>query len=266
MIGVVGNSRARSAAASRCHHGVCRSKESPCRSSSAKPCRHRGSSIEPRAPRSAASGLAAERGLWRMPRTSGRAAWAARTAATSSRSSHACATHAVGRPCDRRKLLEPSRLADRVARIPLRLHVHRHGRTVFPGVAQVVRRQVALADRAVVPVAKRNRVSIAEPRIVVALEIPEVLMGIDDRSRRVRSCGFAEHEAPGRGLLSFMLDRSVERASRPSLPPPSARADRLRPRRTCRPQQSPPASRRPPARARRRSRPTWRARSPREMA
>ena len=45
-------------------------------------------------------------------------------------------------------------------------------------------RQVAAPDGAVVAVTARDRRLVAEPRMVVPVEVPEVLMGVDD--------GFAE--------------------------------------------------------------------------
>ncbi len=76
---------------------------------------------------------------------------------------------------------EPAALADRVARVPLGLDEDRLD-DVMPGsVAEVVGRHVVAPERAVVAIAERDRLGIAQPRQIVAREIPEVLVRIDDR-------------------------------------------------------------------------------------
>ena len=66
-------------------------------------------------------------------------------------------------------------------RIPLRLDVHGPDHVVPGRIAEIVARQIVAAERAVVAVAERDRRLVAEPRQVVALEVPEMLMGVDDR-------------------------------------------------------------------------------------
>jgi hypothetical protein len=78
-------------------------------------------------------------------------------------------------------LLDPARLADRIARVPLGLDVHCLDHVVPGGVPEVVRRQVVAPERPIVAVAERHRRLVAEPRQVVAPEVPEMLMGVDDR-------------------------------------------------------------------------------------
>jgi hypothetical protein len=51
-------------------------------------------------------------------------------------------------------------------------------------VAKIVGRQIVSAERAVVAVAERDRRLVAQPGQVVALQIPEMLMSVDDRRNR----------------------------------------------------------------------------------
>ncbi|WP_425250036.1 hypothetical protein [Enterococcus faecalis] len=67
------------------------------------------------------------------------------------------------------------------ARVPLGFHVDRLDHPVCADVAEVVRRQVAALDRAVVAVAERNLGVLREPGVVVRLRVPEMMMGVDDR-------------------------------------------------------------------------------------
>jgi hypothetical protein len=80
--------------------------------------------------------------------------------------------------CD--DLLQPSGFADEVLRVPLGLDVHGLDDVVPGRVAQIVARQIAAPQGAVVAVAERDRGLVAQPRQVVALEVPEVLVGVDD--------------------------------------------------------------------------------------
>ena len=77
-------------------------------------------------------------------------------------------------------LLQPSGLADEVARIPLRLDVHGLDHVVPGRIAQIIAWQVVAAQGAVIAVAERDHLLVAQPWQVVALQVPEMLMGVDD--------------------------------------------------------------------------------------
>jgi hypothetical protein len=76
--------------------------------------------------------------------------------------------------------LDPTGLPCRVRRIPLRLHIDRSNHIECRRVPSVVLRKVVRADCPVVSVAERDGRLVAQPRMIVVLQIPEVMVGIDD--------------------------------------------------------------------------------------
>lgn len=89
--------------------------------------------------------------------------------------------HCVGRAMAFGEVMHEAGFAERIARVPLGFHVDRLDHPVCADVAEVVRRQVAALDRAVVAVAERNLGVLREPGVVVRLRVPEMMMGVDDR-------------------------------------------------------------------------------------
>ena len=80
-----------------------------------------------------------------------------------------------------RHLFEPARLARRIGGVPQRILVHGLD-DVQPGrVAQIVRRQVVALERGVVAVAEVDGLRIAQPGVIIARQVPEMLMRVDDR-------------------------------------------------------------------------------------
>jgi hypothetical protein len=79
-----------------------------------------------------------------------------------------------------------ARLADGVARVPLRLDIDALVDAIRRRVPEVVGRQVAPADRPIVAVAERNGRLVAQPRVVVRTRVPEMLVRVDDRERQRR--------------------------------------------------------------------------------
>ena len=77
------------------------------------------------------------------------------------------------------ELRQPARLADGIGTIPFRLDVHGADDAMAAGVGAIVRRQVGAAERAVVAVAEHHRL-ILQPGIGVALEVPEMLVRVDN--------------------------------------------------------------------------------------
>ena len=79
-----------------------------------------------------------------------------------------------------RDRFRPSRLAGRVGRIPLRLHVHGPDDPKPAPVPAKIFGQIALPDRTVVTVPPFLERFVAKPWMVVALQIPQVVVGVDD--------------------------------------------------------------------------------------
>src|SRR5438067_11182866 len=79
-----------------------------------------------------------------------------------------------------RDSLQPARLARRVGRIPQRLLMHGLDDVQPTRVTQVVRWQVVALERCVIAVTEVHGVGIAQPGIIVARQIPEMLVRIDN--------------------------------------------------------------------------------------
>nr|WP_245776009.1 hypothetical protein [Saccharopolyspora flava] len=77
-------------------------------------------------------------------------------------------------------VLQPARLPHRVARVPADVEVHGLDEVLALGVAQEVVDRV-IAQQRVVAAPRGGADLVAEPRVVVRIEIPQVLVGIDDR-------------------------------------------------------------------------------------
>ena len=60
------------------------------------------------------------------------------------------------------------------------MHVHCLRNAIASDVASIVRWEIGFSQRAVVTIAKRDRLRVAEPRIVIALHVPEMLVRVDD--------------------------------------------------------------------------------------
>ena len=76
--------------------------------------------------------------------------------------------------------LDPARFRHRIGAIPFGFHVHGLGDAEAGAVATVIVRQVVALERRIIAVAKWDRDRIAEPGIIIAVEVPEVLVGIDN--------------------------------------------------------------------------------------
>lgn len=73
---------------------------------------------------------------------------------------------------------QPTGLPDWIFRIPFSLNVHRANYLELGGVILEIFRQIIGSDVGVVAVAERNLWLITQPRVVVGLYIPEVMMGV----------------------------------------------------------------------------------------
>jgi hypothetical protein len=80
----------------------------------------------------------------------------------------------------------PARLTDRIGGIPPGLLVHRLHDAVLADVAPIIRRHVVLLDRGIVAVAEVHGHRIAEPRVIVLVQPPEMLVHVDDRNSPLR--------------------------------------------------------------------------------
>src|SRR5690606_25832433 len=88
-------------------------------------------------------------------------------------------------------LADPAGLAQRVGRVGLGLDVDRPDDVLAGAVAPVVPGEVVAADRRVVAVAERDRRLVAQPGMAVGREVPEMMMGVDDRqivTQRLAAC------------------------------------------------------------------------------
>ena len=133
-----------------------------------------------------------------MPRTIGRAACPASTSAASARSSQACATTALGSPCSAAIASTQRVSASGVVGIPLGLDIDGLDDVEAGAVAAVVRRHVAAPEARIVAVAERDRLRIAEPGVVVARQVPEMLVRVDDRQLVARFHGRSAGAGGGR--------------------------------------------------------------------
>jgi hypothetical protein len=83
-------------------------------------------------------------------------------------------------PLTRGQLRDPARLAERIRRVPLRLHVDRTDDPMILRVGPVVCGQVVASERPRVTVAEGRGRLIPEPGVLAEPEVPEVLVGVDD--------------------------------------------------------------------------------------
>ena len=79
------------------------------------------------------------------------------------------------------QLAQPAGLAEWVPGIVLDLDMDQPGQIDASRIRAVVLRQVAVADLRLVAVTERDRFRIAEPGIVVGVQVPEMGVGVDDR-------------------------------------------------------------------------------------
>tara|TARA_B100000029_G_scaffold509458_1_gene598680 strand:+ start:89 stop:316 length:228 start_codon:yes stop_codon:yes gene_type:complete len=75
-------------------------------------------------------------------------------------------------------MTQPAGLGDWVIRIPFRLNVDGANDLESSGVPGVVFREVVPSDRGVISVTKWHKRVITKPRIIVCVEIPEMLMSV----------------------------------------------------------------------------------------
>lgn len=76
--------------------------------------------------------------------------------------------------------LEPVRLCRGSLAVPFRLYVNRSDDPVPRRVSTIIRREIGAPQGAVIAISERDRFWIAEPGMIVALEIPKVLMGVNN--------------------------------------------------------------------------------------
>ncbi len=81
---------------------------------------------------------------------------------------------------------DPARLADGIGGIPFGLHVNRGHDVESGAIASIVFGKIAASNRPIVAIAKRNRRFVAKPWMVVALQIPQMEVRIDDCDARAR--------------------------------------------------------------------------------
>src|SRR5688572_29697652 len=74
-----------------------------------------------------------------------------------------------------------------VARVPLCFHVHAAHHVPLRAVRAVVLQAVSALELAVIAVAERDRLGIAEPRVVMRLRVPDVEMRVRDLNQRAAS-------------------------------------------------------------------------------
>ena len=86
-----------------------------------------------------------------------------------------------GKPSLAPQPLHVAHLAQRIAWIPLGLHVDGLFHVVGCSVGEIIGRQVGPPQRRIVPVAERDGRLVAQPRVIVDARIPEMLVRIDDR-------------------------------------------------------------------------------------
>ncbi|MNG02173.1 hypothetical protein D3C84_851850 [compost metagenome] len=92
------------------------------------------------------------------------------------------------------QLLDEAGFADRVLRVPFGLDVHRLHDVMMTGIGEVILGKIATLERTVITVAKRDAGLGRQPGMVIDRRVPEVMMGVDDRSTPQFT-----HEAPRRG-------------------------------------------------------------------
>jgi hypothetical protein len=105
-----------------------------------------------------------------------------RTSAASARSSQAWAMQAEGSPSRTATSVSQRVSPTGSAGVPLGLAMDRADDLEAGRVAAVIRRQVGPAQGRVIPVSKRDWLRVAEPWMIVALEIPDMMVRIDDRA------------------------------------------------------------------------------------
>ena len=141
--------------------------------------RHLGSCRLRGCPRTLWCGPSEMMGLVRMPRTSGNFLCSTRISSALGVSIQAWATMALGMPWRAAISLSHRRLGDLLAAVALGLHVHGGDDIVQRRVAAILLGQVGSAQRRIV--AHVGMLAAGEPGIAQpALEVPEMMMGIDD--------------------------------------------------------------------------------------
>ena len=183
MMVVAGKSRASSAAASKCHQGVCRSKWSLCLSSRANPSPpartvHRARRAAPCVlPTRRRRRLVAHAPHQRERRLLGQHLAHVRAVEPG------LSDHGAGEAVPRSHFVHPARLADGIARVPLGLDVDSLDDVEGARVAAVVVGKVGAPDGGVVAVAERDHRLIDEPGMRPESEVPEMMVRVDDRQR-----------------------------------------------------------------------------------
>ena len=77
-------------------------------------------------------------------------------------------------------LRHPRAFGDEIVLVPFAFHRHGADDVVTAGNAAIVRRQEVTPDGGIVPVAKRDHGLVAQPRMRVVRQIPEMMMRIDN--------------------------------------------------------------------------------------
>ena len=118
--------------------------------------------------------------------------------------------------------------AQRIARIPFRFDVDAALDAPARGVGAVVGDQIRLSQGAVVPVAERDRLRVAQPRVVMRLRVPDVEVRVSYCESMVRSRlqSWRRRSAGARDRGRSGCSRAPSRARRDRRAPPSARRRR----------------------------------------
>ena len=125
---------------------------------------------------------------------------------------HACATIAVGRPCVSCSRRQPLRFADLVVAVPFGFAVHRGQHVVPARVAAIVVGQVVALQPRVVAQEEVRLGPVRQPGIVVALKVPQMVVGVDQRD--------------GAGLLApAAMDRRRPALAHTRVPPSTISVD-----------------------------------------
>ncbi|MNR06281.1 hypothetical protein D3C85_1223460 [compost metagenome] len=93
-----------------------------------------------------------------------------------------------------RQLFDEAGFANRVLRVPFGLDIHRLHHIMRTGIGEVILRKIATLERTVITVAKRDVGLGRQPGMAIDRRVPEVMMGVDDRSIPKLT-----HGAPRRG-------------------------------------------------------------------
>ena len=77
---------------------------------------------------------------------------------------------------------EPARLADAILRRPARFDMHGRDDVLPGGIAAIVGRQIVAAERREIAETTRPIRARGEPGMAAEAEVPQVMVGIDDRT------------------------------------------------------------------------------------